>query len=239
MTFEEYYGYIVDAWMPFRRAEIADRQKAPGSGVRQAPVKRPLSREERFLVTMMDGLSEIETTLDVFADTELYLRRFPFARTSLTHGRYLLYHVQTHLHEVYILKERLKAHATQVARAYRHSPAATRAASVCAAFHKLVEATLQPVSATRGTHVHSERFIDPDIASLLKLESIMKYLPNEQEHRRLHRSQYRDTKKKWLAIVVTNRREVGRLADLAAEGVGSLVVAPNHSIRYPWRLASK
>ena len=45
--------------------------------------------------------------------------RFPYSNTRVSKTRYLVYHMENYLNEVYILEQRLKSYFTIVGRLYR------------------------------------------------------------------------------------------------------------------------
>ncbi len=68
---------------------------------------RAQTPSEIFFYKLYNGFSEIYDSYGCLLDIETYTGRFPYGRTRISKIRYLAYHMENHLHEIYILKERL------------------------------------------------------------------------------------------------------------------------------------
>lgn len=114
-------------------------------------------RETIFLAELFNGLSEIHNSYESLQDAELYVRRFPFGGTRITRDRYLRYVVENHLHEIYILKERLVKYLRRVERLYKKDKQLASIRRGAAPLYKLVSQSLSPLTTSRNTHVHNFR----------------------------------------------------------------------------------
>jgi hypothetical protein len=125
-----------------------------------------LSRDEYFTLKLVRAYGEVFSCTERLRDCETYISRYPFRGTRVTRAAYLQMVVELHLHEVYILQERLMTWFKQIERAYKSD---TRAAAVRDAIRSLsteVAATLGDLVRLRGGHVHQERHDHTDIARL-------------------------------------------------------------------------
>ena len=59
-------------------------------------------RDEVFARRLFLEFDEIVSSYQCLRDIEIYIRRFPYRDTGLSDLRYLKYHIENHLNEVYI-----------------------------------------------------------------------------------------------------------------------------------------
>jgi len=116
------------------------------------------TREEVYAYRLFKGFIEIHACAERLADCETYLARFPFARTRVKRHAYLQFIVESHLHEIYILRERLTVYVKHVARAYRRAPDGPRIAKLTDRLITLVTDALSEMTVVRGGHVHQTRY---------------------------------------------------------------------------------
>lgn len=144
------------------------------------PSSRPYKQTPRqvFLTRALNGVLEIDRTFRLLRDLEIYISyapRFPRGPSKLT---YLNYHVESHLHELYILRERLDRFMTFLERAYRKDRGARRIAVTCRRVRRAVQRVLGSAVKVRGEHVHQKRLRVPDIERLEFVEELARHAPS-------------------------------------------------------------
>ena len=138
----------------------------------------PMTRDQQFAVKMFRDFGEIHTCIERLKDFETYVSRFPFGRTRITRDAYLQMVVEGHLHDLYLLKERLIAFAKRIARAYKRDSDSKRIARGAMALEEFVLKALGRFIKVRGNHVHVKRYTHADI-DRLRLISILQKDPDK------------------------------------------------------------
>jgi hypothetical protein len=165
------------------------------------------------------GFSEISDTYAMMKDVEIYLRQFPYSRSGIPRGRHLLFLIQSHLNEIYILRERLISYATIVERTYKKSPRGTEIAKIAERARMLAKQDLSSISFTRGSHVHTRRFADEKVDHFLGTELIVTHSdadmlgPND---RRYMEWEYKEVRREWVKRVRAINESAGKLLDMYA-----------------------
>ena len=134
----------------------------------------PMTREQTFAVKMFKDIAEIHTCIERLKDFETYVSRFPFQRTRVTRDAYLQMVVEGHLHELYLLRERLIAFATRIARAYKKDPDSKKVSRVAEVLEQFVLEALGRFTNVRGRHVHVRRYTHSDIDRLRPISVLEK-----------------------------------------------------------------
>ncbi len=194
---------------------------------------------EIHLRKLFYGFTEIAGSLDTLDDIELFVGRFPFSGTRVTKERYLQFHVECHLAELYLLRERLDIYLTLLEKQYKKDSRLTKIRKVCDVLRDVIAKSLDGVLRTRHTHIHQTRFRDEDINRLQsigllarsgndKLTNAMR-MYFQMEHSRI--------RKKWKIQIATNNKAVRALLDTFFETIYPLVFdETTHALAYPSRL---
>jgi hypothetical protein len=131
-----------------------------------------LTADERFSADAFREFFEIGETVERLKDFEVYIRRFPFARTRITRERYLRVHIEAYFHECHILRERLVAYAKRITRAYKSGGIRERARIAGNELEELVSRGMAHVIAVRNRHVHEYRFDETRLSNFGGIELI-------------------------------------------------------------------
>lgn len=134
----------------------------------------PMTRDQQFAVRMFRDISEIHTCVERLKDFETYVSRFPFQRTRITRDAYLQFVVEGHLHELYLLRERLIALAKHIARAHKKDSDSKKVLRITNALEKFVLEALGRFTNVRGSHVHVRRYTHADIGRLRLISVLQK-----------------------------------------------------------------
>lgn len=102
------------------------------------------------------GHSEIMSTLEAIDLIEALISVSPPRSKKIQKDDYIKFLVGSHLHEIYILEQRLTAYAKIVSRLYKRGnlPSAVKA---------VVYNPLESIILARGSHVHARRYSDEDL----------------------------------------------------------------------------
>jgi hypothetical protein len=158
-----------------QKKEVGERLMKSLHGEPVAPPKQPkLTRDEHFTVKLFRGFTEIHACIERLKDCETYIGRFPFKGTRVSRAAYLQHVVETHLHELYILRERLIGYATLIRRQYRHDRNAQLVDEVTTLLEEYVSTAFAGFTRVRGSHVHQFRHSNDDIERLELLALLQK-----------------------------------------------------------------
>lgn len=136
-------------------------------------------RETEFLARLFNRLSEIDGSYETLRDAEIYIRRFPFRDTRVTRDRYLKYIVENHLHETYVLKERLLKYLKVIERSYKTDEQVDSIKKGTLPLYKLVSQSLKQLTTRRNSHVHNLRMVSESADRLASIELINTGLEND------------------------------------------------------------
>lgn len=182
---------------------------------------------------LFDGFTEIHKSYNSLLDIEIYLSKFPYPKTRVSKTRYLAYHMENYLNEVYIFKERLSSYCTVIGRLYRNHPALKDVKTTMKTISEVVQNSLKGVVETRGTHVHRNRFTDEKLDRLTSLE-LVNYGPNKIPLLKvLYDSAYRETRKGYGVTIKRNNEEIRKVLDACFEVIYRVVADKKGNIRYP------
>ena len=122
-------------------------------------VRLNLKRDENFLSSLFLHFNEIDTSLSCLRDVEVYVSRFPNPRIGVPKNRYLSYHYDSHLAEVYLLNHRVERFLVWLQRKYRKMPNSEGAVAGLTSILKTFESATSELVGARGFHVHEKRLI--------------------------------------------------------------------------------
>jgi len=198
-------------------------------------ITRKMTPFDLFFSKLYTGFNEIHNSYDSLLDIEVYLRRFPYNKTRVSKTRYLAYHMENYLNEVYILKERLDSYCTIVGRLYRNDQTLKdldlkKAMKDLSAF---VQKSLKGITDTRGAHVHNTRFTDENLARLSTME-LINYGPKKISLlETLYDSTHRNIRKEYVVAIKQNNERIRIILDTYFEVLYAIVDDKKMGIRYP------
>lgn len=201
------------------------------------PLNKPTGRT-RYYQWLMHHASEISRSLDTMRDIEFYIGKFPYRKTQIAKHRHLQFHVESFLHELYILQERLVQFLKFVERQHRGDPRLPQIYAACAVLNTLVIDSMKKGIAIRGSHVHRWRMSDTKIDRLNAI-SFYTMVPNKKIKRvfkAFYESEYRKTRKQWRGWITGGIAEAQKLVDAYFDEVLKLVFDDKGKLVYPSRL---
>jgi len=177
----------------------------------------PITKQKAYLIRIFDGFSEIVKSLGTLEDIQFYIARFPFRADRIAPERYLQFHVEAYLTEIYLLKERIDKFLKRLSREHRGDGRYVRIHARASSLLEISERTLRGVVNARDVHTHQERFKDDGISRLGTIGLLAKGT-RDRKLRRLFQGFYREThfkeKKRWRARIASNNVAVRRLLDI-------------------------
>jgi len=194
----------------------------------------PTPRDDYFSMVFR-GYNEIRKSYLCLRDIEIYVRRFPYGDTAIPRSRYLEYHIMNYLHEVYILKNRLRAYLKRIGRRHRKSPKLDEVALDL--LDNLVEKTFAPIVKARSVHVHEYRYSDDDLDGVRTLEFAASHQSNEEDGDRSFKlpydCNYKGVRREWVKRIKANNDSIKRLLDDYFGELYSLVFEESGNLRFP------
>jgi len=191
-------------------ALLAQKHVMPAYEARKKGVTLTLPQDAAFQA-VFTGLTEISSSIEALTLTENLLALTPPRSKRIKKDEYLKFLVAAYLQEVYILRERLVKYAKKIARLYAKHLGRDPAAALFEPLLASVDATLQGVTTTRGSHVHSQRFTDQDLDLVAMLSLVESINPSPEYDLRLY---YSLASGKWHQTVKKNNAETLKLLDI-------------------------
>jgi hypothetical protein len=203
-------------------------------------LERVPTPEELFLHRMFDDFSEIHASAEALSDIEVYISRFPFARTRVDKHDYLKHQIQSYFQEIYILRERLKVFLTRLGREFRGDDRHSSILKATKPLFAVITDSLKGVVDIRGTHVHARRFTNEELGRLGMLKLLAMPIKGKSERmvkaiRPYFELEYRRIRKKWKRQLSENNKVIRQLLDIYAERVNQVFLdsADKKKIVYP------
>ena len=159
----------------------------------------PRSPRDAFVGKVFFGFSEVSNSYDHLSNIAIYIRRSPPSSLGVSRVSYFRFLVESYLHELYLLKERLVAYAKVLARAYRRDSDCEQITSTLSKLQNFVESTFAESARVRGLHVHRSRYDDPSLERLAVLEFLGESHPMLGNLERATFQEIRAEKRRWIA----------------------------------------
>jgi hypothetical protein len=242
--FVKFQSAIIEATRAYLRPLSEDDPEAFGEAMQNlilgpngaTRVKRNRTEKDQFIAKAFLGFIEIANSLKTLEYIAFYVGRFPFQRTRITPERYLRFHVESWLSEVYILQLRLTSYLKVVERQHKKDPLLPAIRGSFQDLEELLTKTLKGVVEVRGQHVHRVRFGDDDIDRLGYME-VMTYGSDDgfsRCMRLLLDSVHRKVKKAWKDRVVSNNKAIRELLDMFFDALFPVVYdEKTNALKYP------
>lgn len=126
--------------------------------------------------TIFLPFTEISSSLESLINISLYID-FPVPleyKTDISQWTYLRYHIENHLHEIYILKIRLNRYISWLKDCYNHNSDSVKVRSELDKIKAIIDSEFKWIIDTRDEHVHEERFSDNKLDQISYLELLTK-----------------------------------------------------------------
>jgi hypothetical protein len=194
---------------------------------------RKITPHDIFFSKLMVGFNEIYNSYSSLLDIQVYIGRFPYSKTRVSKTRYIAYHMENYFNEVYILKERLNAYCTIIARLYKNDQTLKDLTTIINSLSEYVQKSLKGITDVRGKHIHSNRLKDENLDRLNTLELINHGPKRIPAMKYLYASVYRDTRKKFCLSIKQNNEAIKKILDEYFDVLYKVVTNDKRQIRYP------
>lgn len=202
------------------------------NGQKYFPTKQTSS--EKFLSKMVYGFREISDSYYFLKDIETYIGRFPYRNTKISQTRYLAYHFENYLNEIYLLKERLACYFTVIGRLYKKDSRHGLILKKTSSLSNFVDDSLKGIIKTRGTHVHQTRFTDEDLDRLKTQEFLTEHSGKKLKSLgNLFKEHYGITRRKYKQIIKANNGQVKKMLDLCFDTLFEIIANNEGQIKHP------
>jgi hypothetical protein len=192
-----------------------------------------LSEKEEFVhFKILKPFGEIVNSWESLVNIPIYLSSFPFKKNGIKFSSYLRYHVENHLHEIYVLKERLISYINIIMKKYKQSLFFQDKIPILKLLDQSVISTLEPIINSRGRHVHQERFEDQRIERLSTIELLMSGddLSFKNDMEAYYNLIYKDIRKEWVQIVRSNNNSIKIIILYYFEALNEILLLNNNFI---------
>ncbi len=122
-----------------------------------------LTPSQHFVRKLIDSLIEMDRTLRLMRYLEVYAAAPLKLKGDVTPLDFFGYLIESHLQEVYILRERIDAFSKILERAYRNERGARRIADSARRIRRGAKRALGKLVQVRSAHVHQRRLRVPDL----------------------------------------------------------------------------
>lgn len=199
----------------------------------QKSVSRKLSKEDEVFSKLFYGFTEMMNSYENLLDCEMYVRQYPnyssFKTRNITRTKYLRYHIEKYLEEMYLLKERVIAYAKIIRKYYKSDK---NIISKIDEVNKLIFESLKGITKTRNCHTHITRYTDYDLDRLNSLELLCRgkdAIPIFVKY--TQKIIYPQIRNKWAKKIKKNNEETKKLLDKYFEFLYELVFNVDGSLK--------
>jgi len=195
-----------------------------------------MTSKEAYAARLSRGWFEVQHSEKALSDTQVYLRRFPFERTSVRRESYLQFHIEAYFHELYVFELRTERFLKMIDRQFRRDPEVPKSKEICEALMALVKTTMKVRTEVRGAHVHGEyRLSDEGIDRLssLGLLSLRGRSKLTLLLRKAYEREYVLVRRRLLAYVRQANQDLMALLDAVCEELGKIVFNEDGTLRVP------
>jgi len=185
----------------------------------------PLTKREKFLGDIFKDYYEIFISLENMKMIAIFVRQYPNYRSykaqRITKTKYLRYHIENYLNEIYIFEKRVEKFLNKLIKKLK-SKNLRKEIDKVEKLKDLLYKSLEKAKSIRGIHVHQFRFTDKKLEQLDSLELLtsndkLKLLGFYKD------LEYRQTRSKWSKIINQNNEALQKLLDHILEEVKSIV----------------
>ncbi len=219
------------AFLEKHRDELEKRFAAELAGRRASSAALAVpSRDERFMLKLLNFVEEVSNSLDRLRDIATYLRLPPPDHRLIKPAAYTRYHLESHYQEIYVLQDRLCQLATWLGRAYRKTESGCHIAEVAVDLEKYTKTCFGNAVTARGAHVHVERLDLPILRRLAMMELMA--MGDRQLGRAYRTLQPFLSEKEGRRISAANR-QITKVVNTVFGHVSVIVFDESGNVRYP------
>jgi hypothetical protein len=214
-----------------RKWREAIRASDPAGKLPIPDKQRVVRRDDLFLHMLFQAYNEMEVSFDTLLNIPVYLDHFPSSLAKrVSRPKWLRYHTENYLHELYIFQNRVESFFRLLRRAYRNE---RDAASLKKSFDDLeqkLKVGLSNVIKARGRHVHEHRFDDTTLRALEAAEFLEKF---EARSTHWYSGHVKDATFEKIFWMKRSNSEIRRWLDKNGRTLGRLIFGRSGSFRFP------
>ena len=170
--------------------------------------KESTLKNQKAINVIFIGFTEITDTFEALEFSGSLLSVASPRSKKVSKEKYLKYVVNTYLQDVYILKERLNAYATQIKRMHDKMGRQELTLEHIDPLFKFVKDTFSGLVDTRGGHVHGKRYTDESLTDASSMALIAEHSPEFEEH---YNYSLAKAKREWHKRIEKNNIETAKL----------------------------
>lgn len=133
----------------------------------------PISERKRFLVDILWAYHEIFITLENMKMISVFVRQYPnyksYKTQKITKTKYLRYHIENYLNEIYIFEKRVEAFLNKLIKKLKLKKLDKEIDKIIKLKDSLYK-SLEKINSLRGAHIHKYRFTEKELDHLATLE---------------------------------------------------------------------
>jgi hypothetical protein len=141
------------------------------------PISQSNSKRE-YLITLMNGFTEINDTNKKLHDIEIYIQEFPasYIKLGIEKYLYLTYHIENYLNTIYVLTNRMKVHLNIIKKQFKYD---AKMKILLETTYKVIkdkiEEVFNDINDVRGEYVHRLPYSDKNIEKLSLHSTVYKF----------------------------------------------------------------
>lgn len=181
------------------------------------------SEREKFLSMVFFNYSETNISLENLNMISVFVNQYPkyksFEKYNITRTKYLRYHIENYLNEVYLFQERINAFLQRLIRICQKKNL-NKDIEKLRRMQNLINTGLADINKIRGSHMHNSRYTDKDLDQLDGLELYSTSFNNLAVMRTLT---YRRIRIKWSKIINNSNENIDKFFHTILEGIKPIV----------------
>ena len=231
---EELRPLLKQDWKPLGKVIQNHLLGLPGP----TELNTPRTARQLHVGKIFSGFIEIVKSVETLQLIVTCIGRSPSRSLSVSQDRYLQFFYEAHLHELYVLQQRLCRYLKTIERQFRRSIQLPEIKKRSEPVSKFVIQALENVVKVRGSHVHVARAYDKNIARLGTMTLLTK--GSDKSFKLaievLLRDEARKIRKQWKSKVADNNTAIEKLLDAYFEALHPLIFEDDGAIKYPSRM---
>lgn len=192
---------------------------------------KEFSPRESHVRKISFGWAEIDTSFLALKDIPRHLSHPSHRPASVSSVRFLQYHFENWLQEVYVLQQRLNRFLTTIERAYRKDDIYKKHLASIHILAQAVNKSFEGIVNIRGGHVRSERFQDSDLKRLRTLELLAKF--GKSPFPGIFRGALRRILKQKRDTIRINNRAIQKALDVYFDALDPILFDRSRKLRFP------
>lgn len=172
---------------------------------------------------LFNSIAELFKSIENIGMISIFVRQFPnyisYKTNNITNVKYLRYHVENYLSEIYIFYSRIKIFLRFIEK--RCKKYNLRKLDVINKLLEMIDESFKKIVDVRGNHVHVKRF-DDDTFDRLSLLDLFTRDHKDKMFGILKKINYQRDRSKWSRDIQTSNRNLSKLLNIICEKVDNI-----------------